>query len=112
VVPTICTADLGDNAAATEAGLRRVTAAPGTGPAFSPRAGLDERGWAELRQSCPPRHGNPAVDLTLAERLLAEPKLYSEAIGALPAAARAAQRAAAPEAALTGVDRTLSSGSR
>jgi carboxyl-terminal processing protease len=97
VVPTVCTADLGDDANALDVGLRRLSAAaPGTGLAFSPRAGLDEQAWAELRQSCPPRHGSPDIDLKLAERLLAEPRLYSQAIISLPAAPRLAQRASMP----------------
>jgi len=126
VVPTLCTADLGDDANGLETGLQRVAASvPGAGPALRPRAALDERAWAELRGSCPPRHARPAIDLKLAERMLADPRLYSEALHALPPATRLAQSAPAggslepallepglPEPGLTDVDRALSSRSR
>jgi hypothetical protein len=65
---------------------------------------------------CPPRHTSPAIDLKLAQRLLADPKLYAEALRALPAATRLADNAAAAggaaEPALTGGDRALSSPQR
>jgi carboxyl-terminal processing protease len=89
VVPTLCTADLGNDARSLEVGLQRAAAVAG-GPPLRPRATLDERGWTQLRQSCPPRHATPAIDLTLAERILADPKLYSEALRALPADTRLA----------------------
>ncbi len=116
VVPTLCTADLGDDANALETGLQRVAAAaPGAGLTLRPRASLDERAWSELRHSCPPRHASPAIDLKLAERMLGDAKLYSEALHALPAATRLAQNLLAggsPEPALTDPDRALSSRSR
>jgi carboxyl-terminal processing protease len=94
VVPTICTADLGDDEHSLAAGLQRVAAtAPGAGPTLHARAGLDERGWSELRQACPSRHTSPAIDLQLAERVLSDPKLYSEALQALPASTRLAENA-------------------
>jgi hypothetical protein len=77
-----------------------------------PRAALDERGWAALRQSCPPRRSRPAIDLVLAERLLANPHLYSEALHALPAPTRLAEGGGRSEPALTGGDRALSSDRR
>jgi carboxyl-terminal processing protease len=112
VVPTVCTTDLPDDAGGLEAGLQRV-ASPTGKLAFSPRGKLDERAWAELRQSCPPRHGAPAVDLKLAERILADPKLYGAALQALPGGTRLAQGtvpAAGP--ALTAGNPALSSPSR
>ena len=113
VVPTLCTADLGNGADALQTGLQQVAAAvPGAGLSFRPRAGLDERAWAELRHSCPPSHASPAVDLTLAERVLADPKLYSEAVHALPVVTQFAQNTPAGgerQPALTGVNRALSS---
>jgi carboxyl-terminal processing protease len=113
VVPTLCTAGLGDDSGGVDAGLQRITGG-GASPSLTsiPRASLDEKAWSELRQACPPLHTNPAVDVKLAERLLAEPQLYSAALRALPAATRLAQGAVAPEPALTGANRALSSGSR
>ena len=118
VVPTICTADLGgDDAGALETGLQRVAASvPGAGLTLRSRASLDERAWTALRASCPPRHARRAIDMKLAERVLDDPKLYSEALHALmPASTRFAQRAPAagsPEPGLTRGDRALSSRSR
>src|SRR5205807_6786941 len=111
VVPTMCTADLGNDDRSLETGLQRASSiAGGAAPA---RAALDERGWSELRRLCPPRHSSPVIDLKLAERVLADPKLYTEALRALPAATRLAANAAAAgaaaEPALTGGDRALSS---
>lgn len=89
VVPTVCTADLGNDARSLEIGLQRA-AAIAAAPPLRPRATLDQGGWAQLRQSCPPRHATPAIDLTLAERILADPKLYSDALRALPVDTRLA----------------------
>jgi carboxyl-terminal processing protease len=89
VVPTVCTADLGNDSGSLEVGLQRA-AAIAAGPPLRRRATLDERGWVQLRQSCPPRHATPTVDLMLAERILADQKLYSEALQALPADTRLA----------------------
>jgi carboxyl-terminal processing protease len=111
VVPTVCTGDLGDDASGLDAALSRAVA-PGAGPTAGPRASLDERGWAELRQSCPPRHGSPAIDLKVAERLLADPKIYGDAVNVLARNARLAQGSAAPQGALTDGSRELSSGIR
>lgn len=111
VVPTVCTADLGNDARSLETGLQRA-AAIASGPPLRPRAALDEQGWSQLRQSCPPRHTMPAIDLTLAERILGDPTLYSEALRALPADTRLAQNIVAsglPNPALTAIERTLSS---
>jgi carboxyl-terminal processing protease len=108
VVPTMCTADLGDDDRSVETGMQRATSAAGGGQA---RAALDERGWAQLRLSCPPRHTSPGIDLKLAERVLGDPKLYSEALRALPASTRLAENAPSASAApsLTDGDRGLSS---
>ena len=116
VVPTLCTAGLGDGASALDAGLHRAAAvAAGEGPGLRPRAPLDDRAWTELRASCPPLHASPAVDLALAERVLGDPKLYAAVLRALPAsapAARAAQKGRPRKPALTGPDRALSSRTR
>jgi carboxyl-terminal processing protease len=123
VVPTLCTADLGDDERSLEIGLQRVAAVSDAGLAARPRAALDEPAWSELHRACPGRAASPAIDLKLAERVLANPKLYSEALRNLPAAAPVAQKApgpsrpegrpeARPEPALTDLDRALSSHSR
>jgi len=91
VIPTICTADLPDDASSLATGLRRASA----GAAAGPRALLDERSWAELRRSCPAIRTRPAVDLALAKHLLGDPKLYAAALHALPAATRITETAAA-----------------
>ncbi|HEX2151268.1 MAG TPA: S41 family peptidase [Stellaceae bacterium] len=90
VIPTICTADLPDDAAALATGLTRVAAA-----AARPRASLDEEGWAALRRSCPTSRNRPGLDLLLAKHLLADPRLHAAALHALPAAGRQATQTAA-----------------
>ncbi|MGD9616787.1 MAG: S41 family peptidase [Alphaproteobacteria bacterium] len=93
VIPTICTADLPDDATSLATGLTRAAAAT------RPRAALDEEGWAALRRSCPTSRNRPGLDLLLARRLLADPRLYTAALRALPAAGRqaTAQTAAASQ---------------
>ncbi len=91
VVPTVCTSDLGNDPKSIEAALQRASEVASSAPVtFSPRASLDEGGWTALRRSCPPRPGDRAIDTAVAERLLADPVLYSQAlhmIGALPSLA-------------------------
>ena len=116
VVPTLCTSDLGDDAASLQRGLERTSAStPATPLALRPRAGLDERAWSELRHSCPARQTSPAIDLKMAERVLADPRLYAAALhparGATALAGNAAV-AGQPERALTDVDGALSSRQR
>jgi hypothetical protein len=105
--------------------LQRVASVSAAGLPPRPRAALDEHAWAELHRLCPARRTSPAIDLKLAERVLADPKLYGEALKELPAATSLAQNSpteqrrpggrpgampgAMPEPALTGPDRTLSS---
>ena len=85
VVPTLCTADLVDDASGLAAGLQRATAAIPGGSPPRPRAALDESGWTALRAACPPRRLRPVIDLQLAERVLADPALYGAARHALAA---------------------------
>ncbi len=108
VVPTLCTTDLGDDERSLEIGLERVAAVPVAGPPARPRAALDEGAWSELRRWCPARRTSPVIDLRLAERMLADPKLYTQALHALPLTTRLAESAPA-EPALTDVNRALSS---
>src|SRR5207237_280218 len=77
VVPTLCTSGLADDEGSVQAALQRVG---GAGAVAVSRRGLDEQDWARLRQSCPGREIKPAIDLKLAERLLADPRLYSQAL--------------------------------
>lgn len=49
-----------------------------------PRASLDDRQWAQLREHCPPATGDNARDLEVAARVLADPKLYRAALRAPP----------------------------
>ena len=78
VVPTLCTADLADDDRGLAAGLQRASTV-----GARPRAGLDERSWAELRKACPSKQTSPALDVKLAERILADPRLYSDALHAI-----------------------------
>jgi carboxyl-terminal processing protease len=116
VVPTVCTSDLGNDDQSVQIALQRAGGLSAVSPLTAePRASLDESGWSQLRRSCPPRDGDRAIDLTVAERLLADPVLYSQAahvIGTTPnLAARPVGRAPVlAEPSLTGVDGSLSSG--
>jgi carboxyl-terminal processing protease len=122
VVPTICTSDLGDDAQSVATALQRAGAGQGSSrSAAVPRASLDEAGWTELRRSCPPRRGDRAIDIAVADRLLADPVLYSQAVhmmGASPSlAAKPVGTAPGTSAStsarvLTGIDGALSSGDR
>jgi carboxyl-terminal processing protease len=112
VVPTLCTIDLGDDERSLATGLQRVSALSAAGLPARPRAALDEGAWSELRRLCPARRTSPVIDLKLAERVLADPKLYSEALHALSVATQLGERLPAdgrPEPILTGVKRALSS---
>ncbi len=121
VVPTLCTVDLGDDERSFAAGLERVSALSAAGLPARPRAALDEGAWSELRRLCPARRTSPVIDLKLAEQVLADPKLYSEALHALSVVTQLGEGAPAggrpepgstPEPDLTGVKRALSSQSR
>ncbi len=116
VVPTICTSDLGDDPQAVETALQRGSEATGgAGMAAVPRASLDDPGWVELRRGCPPRPGDRAIDLAVAERLLSDPVLYSQAVHMMSVSPSLAAKPVgtapvSPEGALTGIDGSLSSG--
>ena len=109
VVPTLCTSGLGDDSVALEAAVARAGAAAPPSSA-SARAALDEPAWSRLRRSCPARHSSPAIDIKLAERLLADPRLYSAALHAIPPPVGLARiRPKAPRApSLTGPGSALS----
>ena len=65
VVPSLCTSDLADNEASVQTALQRA-ASPGS----------------RSRQSCPGRSTKPVIDIKVAERLLADTRLYSQALQA------------------------------
>ena len=83
VVPTVCTADLGDDDQ-TVAHAIQVGTAAGTGLAGRPRAALDEQGWLDLRKTCPTQRVDRTVDLKIAQKLLQDPVLYSHALSVTP----------------------------
>ena len=118
VVPTVCTSDLGDDGQAVQIALQRASGLSAVSPLTArPRKSLDESDWDQLRRSCPPRDGDRAIDLSVAERLLADPVLYSQAthlIAETPSLAAQPVGTAPAEAApaLTGVSGSLSSGPR
>ncbi len=65
-------------------------------------------GGRQLRRSCPPRDGDRAIDLVVAERLLADPVLYSQAahvIAMPPKPRRTSRRRNFPAVAAPGLDR-------
>jgi carboxyl-terminal processing protease len=88
VVPTICTADLPDDAAYLATGLTRAATAS------RQRASLDEQGWTALRQSCPTTRNRPGLDLLLAKYLLADSRWFAAALRALPASGPSAVQTA------------------
>jgi carboxyl-terminal processing protease len=116
VVPMLCTSDLGDDDASMQRALQRAAAlAQSSSAGLRSRSVLDERGWSDLRHSCPARQTSPAVDLKLAERVLADHRLYASAVHSLRGNTHLAHNpapAGPPERALTDVDRALSSRQR
>jgi carboxyl-terminal processing protease len=95
VVPTVCTTNLNDDdsslAHAVQVGTTR-----GTGPAANPRVTLDDQGWKDLRQTCPPERVDRDADLKVAERLVSDPTLYSRALNATPTTLARTAAAAKP----------------
>jgi carboxyl-terminal processing protease len=95
VVPTLCTANLPDGSGDLAVRLQQAAAVSFASKPLA-RAALDERGWSALRGQCPPLRSRPPIDVALAERLLASPNLYTEALHALPAPTQVAEVASAP----------------
>ena len=83
VVPTVCTADLGDDDQSITRAIQTGTVV-GTGLAGRPRAALDEQGWTDLRKACPTERVDRNADLKIAQRLLQDPVLYSRALSVTP----------------------------
>ncbi|HEY5207967.1 MAG TPA: S41 family peptidase [Stellaceae bacterium] len=71
VVPVVCTANLTDASQAQPI--------PGTS-----RAALDDHGWDMLRAECAPSRIDRAVDLSVAERLVTDPRRYAQALNDEP----------------------------
>jgi carboxyl-terminal processing protease len=86
VVPTICTANLPDDAGAVGTAIGRSTGVLAA-ELRQARADLDEAGWQRLRASCPGQHADHALEVRTADRLLSDPLLYARALGASLAAA-------------------------
>lgn len=113
VVPALCTSDLGDDDRSLQIAIERMTASPILSAASRSRASLDETAWSRLRQSCPARPGDHAIDMRVAKRVLADPVLYSEAVHAIaPGPSVAAAAAPVVEPTLTGPSPALSSDPR
>jgi carboxyl-terminal processing protease len=91
VIPTVCTADLPDDATSFATGLQRAAAAA------RQRASLDEEGWAALRRSCPTTRNRPGLDMLLAKHLLTDARWYAAALHALPAVGRHTTQTAAAQ---------------
>jgi carboxyl-terminal processing protease len=115
VVPTMCTSDLGDDGQALRIALERAGSVSLPPLTPRPRASLSEADWSQLRRSCPERLGDHAIDMTVAERLLADPDLFSQAVHVIAPIAKlaaggsgAASAAARPD--LTGSPGSLLSG--
>jgi carboxyl-terminal processing protease len=115
VVPTLCTSDLGDDGQALRIALERAGSVSLSPLTPRPRASLSEADWSQLRRSCPERLGDHAIDMAVAQRLLADPDLFSQAVHVIAPTAKlaaggsgAAGAAARPD--LTGRPGSLLSG--
>jgi carboxyl-terminal processing protease len=87
VVPTVCTADLPDDDRGVAAALARGTG--GLGAALArPRAKLDDAAWEKLRALCPGQHEDHEIEVRTAEKLLADPALFAQALSLAPAPPR------------------------
>jgi carboxyl-terminal processing protease len=104
VVPTLCTSDLADDQEALRIALERAGSVSLPPLTPRPRASLSEADWLQLRRSCPGRSGDRAIDMAVAQRLLADPNLFSQAVHVIAPSAKLA-------AGSTGSDLTRSPGS-
>ncbi len=80
VVPTLCTANLPDDADGIATALGR-----GSPTLYQARAELDEAKWRRLRDACPGQREDHDIDVAVAEKVLTEPALYSRALRLMPA---------------------------
>jgi carboxyl-terminal processing protease len=111
VVPTLCTSDLGDDGQALRTALERVGSMSLSPLMPRPRASLSEADWSQLRRSCPERLGDHAIDMTVAERLLADPDLFSQAVHVITPTATLAADASGTVAATARPNLTVGRGS-
>jgi carboxyl-terminal processing protease len=110
VVPTLCTAGVGDSDASADTVLSRPVDAADA-DASRPRVSLNDAAWAALRKSCPAETTSPALDLKVAERVLSDPARYTAALGAIHPSGASAAPPGVPtaDAALTAKGSGLSS---
>jgi carboxyl-terminal processing protease len=87
VVPTICTADLPDDAGGVTAALASSTGALSVELGKS-RAKLDDAAWQRLREMCPGQHDDHDIEVKTAQKLLTDPALYARVMAQAPAAAQ------------------------
>ena len=87
VVPTICTADLPDDARGAATAVARSTGSL-AGALDRPRAKLDDAGWERLRALCPGEREDHAIEVRAAENVLADPVLYAHALSLTPGRTR------------------------
>jgi carboxyl-terminal processing protease len=80
VVPTLCTANLPDDADGIATALAR-----GSPTLYQARADLDEAKWRRLRDACPGQREDHDIEVAVAEKVLAEPALYSRTLRLMPA---------------------------
>ncbi len=117
VVPTVCTSDLGDDGQSLQVALQRAGSVAIPALAARARSSLSEVDWSRLRRSCPERLGDHAIDMTVAEHLLADPELFRQAANIIsrnPNLAGGSAEATAGQAgsSLTGDPASLLSGNR
>jgi carboxyl-terminal processing protease len=110
VVPTLCTAGLGDTNAAVDTVMRRPIEA-GNADISHPRASLSDAAWSTLRQNCPAESKSSPLDIRIAEQVLSDPARYAAALGAIHPAGVSANlpQPGPPDVALTAGGSGLSS---
>ncbi|MFT5540342.1 MAG: carboxyl-terminal processing protease, partial [Alphaproteobacteria bacterium] len=93
VMPNFCTLPTDSaKAISTDALGIRATESAIILPAWRAHLGYDKKSARELRQRCPRRSEAPASDIDVAAQVLANPRLYAQALGASrPALARRTQ---------------------
>jgi len=80
VIPTLCTAELADDAASV-ARVLRGDPSPVPPELAATRTDLDEAGWHKLRERCQAEHELRSIDTQVARRLLEDPALYRLVLG-------------------------------
>lgn len=110
VVPTLCTSDLKDDEPSLGIALSRAGSVAIAPLEPRPRATLSEADWSQLRRSCPERHGDHPIDLLVAEHLLADPQLFSQAVHVIARTSKLAAGAMPAGHGLTGGGGSLLSG--